>query len=394
MDNNYCALLWNHFIQLQDESLAKPCCLQKTRFKVSGSIKETGNSELLKSLRKQVLENDLPLLGCEECYMEEKAKNTSARIESNRIWQDKKDTYIKNTQKDGTYENFYLERLDIRWSNLCNYKCRFCSLTSSSSWLQDHLIKYDLLEGYNPKTGVKEAVIDWWDLKKHLPHVRYVKLAGGEPFMMDGTYRLIEELIRLKKFDTHILVNTNASFVMHGNKNIIGMLKNFKNVNISLSIDGMNDVHGYLRSGKNDWIKVRDNIEKFIDSGLNVSFLSSVSWLNAIHMIKLLETYNNVEIEFNSVTTPKFMSLGYLTKSQFKQVLKAVEDGKITDKIKIKYKRWLKKLYVQTLINGKKKTELVNEFLFYINKLDETRKQNFCETFPEWKDIYEEVNSV
>ena len=80
-------------------------------------------------------------------------------------------------------------RLDIRSSNLCNYKCRFCGIVSSNSWLKDlKALGNPVKENYDAKTGISEFNIPWEDLKTHLPHVKRVKLAGGEPVMMAGTY--------------------------------------------------------------------------------------------------------------------------------------------------------------------------------------------------------------
>ena len=395
MKNNYCALLWNHFIFSQDKTMTKPCCVHKNFFNMDDTINKVGaTNSVLKSLRKKVLDSDELLPGCDECYRDEKVKGSSLRTQANNVFKDRKKHYIKNTQKDGTYNNFKLEWLDIRWSNLCNYKCRFCSISSSNSWLKDHLLLDKIPENYDTKTGLIETNVSWEDLKQYLPHVRYIKLAGGEPLMMEGTYQLLEEMINLNKLDTEILVNTNASFIKYGKKDIIQLLENFSNVNISLSIDGMQDVHNYLRSGKNDWKKVEINIEKFLNFKGHVTFLSSISWLNAQHMIKVLERYKNVNIEFNSVTTPEFMSLGYLPNKQFSNIIEELDKSNVDTDMKIKYKKWLRNQYRQTRKSHTQRMQLKDQFRFFVTKLDQTRGQDFCTTFPEWKSFYKEITNA
>jgi len=395
MKNNYCALLWNHFIFSQDKTMTKPCCVHKSYFDMDDTINKVGaTNSVLKDLRKKVLDSDEHLPGCDECYRDEKVKGFSLRTQANKVFNDRKKHYIKNTQKDGTYEDFKLEWLDIRWSNLCNYKCRFCGISSSNSWLNDHLLLDKVPENYDNKTGLIEANVSWEDLQQHLPYVRYIKLAGGEPLMMEGTYQLLEEMINLNKLDTEILINTNASFIKYGKKDIVRLLENFSKVNISLSIDGMQDVHNYLRSGKNDWKKVENNIEQFLNFNGNVSFLSSVSWLNAQHMIKVLERYKHVNIGFNSVTNPEFMSLGYLPKKQFANIIEQLNKSNVVTEKKIKYKKWLRNQYKQTRKSNTQRMQLKEQFLFFINKLDQTRGQDFCTTFPEWQSFYKEITNA
>ena len=108
------------------------------------------------------------------------------------------------TNKDGSVDNFYLEHLDIRWSNLCNYKCRFCSLASSNTWLQDqhnlkHIPGYNKnFDKFNPKTGIAEYDMDWEDLKKHLPYLNFT-------IRIMYVYLLLEIIfLLLKKKEEHL----------------------------------------------------------------------------------------------------------------------------------------------------------------------------------------------
>ena len=47
--------------------------------------------------------------------------------------------YLSNTSEDGTIdtEKVPLEYLDLRLGNLCNLKCRICSPSESSLWIDD-----------------------------------------------------------------------------------------------------------------------------------------------------------------------------------------------------------------------------------------------------------------
>ena len=66
-----------------------------------------------------------------------------------------------------------------------------------------------------------------------MPYVKRVKLAGGEPVMMAGTYQLLEELIAIGNTKAKINLITNASVLTHGKKNIIDLLQHFSRVIIN-----------------------------------------------------------------------------------------------------------------------------------------------------------------
>ena len=62
--------------------------------------------------------------------------------------------------------------------------------------------------------------------------------------------------------------------------------------------------------------------------------------------------------------------------------------------MKIKYKKWLRNQYRQTRKNHTQRMKLKDQFLFLVTKLDQTRGQDFCTTFPEWKSFYKEITNA
>ena len=393
----FCPLPFNHIFFRADRSVY-PCCETNTvKSYFDETIQKTANNDEFKKLRLEFLEdrNQLPE-GCQRCTIVEKSNKKSVRLNSLEKFSNLTIDYAKKiTNTDGSIDNFKLERLDVRSSNLCNYKCRFCGIISSNSWLQDHIkLELGLPNEYNSKTGIAEFNVPWNDLKTYLPHVKQLKLAGGEPVIMSGTYQILEEMIRIKNIDCSIVLITNASFITHGNKNIIELLKHFNNVNINLSIDGIEDAHAWLRSGKNDWKQVEQNISQYIDVGKqnnwNIFFHTGISWMNMYHVEKLIRKYPTSKFLLNPVTNPIYYSISGFKKQETRKVLKYYKKT-IKKETNSQVKKKLIDLYklIEMQQTNIEKT-YIEQFIEITKVLDSSRMQNFKTVFPEFAGVMNE----
>ena len=384
MSNVFCPLPWNHLFVRANQDVF-PCCetnLVSTKF--DESIEKTANHPVFNKFRLDILNGSKLPPECHSCELKELAGKQSLRLSSLQKHHTMNIEKAKAiTKPDGSIRDFKLERLDIRSSNLCNYKCRFCGIISSNSWLNDHkLLGNEVKKSYDEKTGITEFELPWEDLRKHLPYVKEVKLAGGEPVMMSGTYQLLEELISIGNTDAQITLLTNASMVNYGNKNIINYLKKFKKSIILLSVDGIGHAHEWLRSGKKDWLKVKQVIKDYTSLANydSVRFHTGVSWMNMWHLEKFVREYPDHKFIFNPVAYPEIYSIARFPKEQ---VNLAAEHYK---KLYSKEGRYTWFLLYTLLHNMAKKDEGEfdrKEFVRVTNLLDNSRKQDFRKAFPE-----------
>jgi len=393
----FCPLPFNHIFFRANKSVY-PCCeAPDIKSYFDENIQKTANNDAFKKLRLEFLKNPKKLpAGCQRCAEVEKTNKKSVR--QNCI---AKHTHMtlekakKITNIDGSITDFHLQRLDIRSSNLCNYKCRFCGIVSSNSWLQDHnALGYGLPEEYDTNTGIAEFNLPWDDLKTHLPYVKELKLAGGEPVIMPGTYQILEEMINVGNTNCSVSLITNASFVSHGKKNIIELLGRFKTVNINLSIDGIEDAHAWLRAGKDDWHQVEKNIDEYIlqatKNNWNICMHTSVSWMNMYHVEKLIRKYPNVRFLLNPVTNPAYYSISTFDVSEVEKVLKyykRVVKNENNENIKITLQNLRKLIKVQKNIIRDNEKE---RFIAVTNILDKARQQSFTKVFPEFAGVIDE----
>jgi radical SAM protein with 4Fe4S-binding SPASM domain len=103
----------------------------------SNSLEEIWNSDRMKQTRVNML-NDVPSDECSKCYEKENAGfNNSMRTHFNKYF-GKYIPLTNQTKPDGTFNDFKIRYFDIRFSNLCNFRCRICSPNFSSNWYGDY----------------------------------------------------------------------------------------------------------------------------------------------------------------------------------------------------------------------------------------------------------------
>lgn len=405
-DNFFCPLPWNHLFFKPNGKVQACCETYDTQFDPSETIEATANDPILKKLRLDLLNPKIKPEICKRCIERETYQDFSVRLSSMNIhkdWTEQKARAV--TEADGELKKFRLENVDIRWSNLCNYKCRFCSLASSNTWLQDqhnlkHIPGYNKnFDKFNPKTGIAEYDMDWQDLKKHLPYLKYVKLAGGEPTIMPGTYQLLEELIKIGNTSCQISLITNGTTVKFGNKDLLKLFTNFKGLTkIQVSLDGMGKAHEWLRSGKEDWDIIKNNLVLFKEyadaNNWHINFHTGISWMNLYNLAEFILEYPDWNHIFNIVTHPQEMSIGKFYKAELMEaetyyinLIKKIEKRQdISTRIQRNIVERLTTVQ-KAITNAIRKTKQdidMNMFREVHGILDKSRSQNFAKAFPEW----------
>jgi sulfatase maturation enzyme AslB (radical SAM superfamily) len=137
-----------------------------------------------------------------------------------------------------------LRFIDFKLGNVCNLKCRICGSWSSSKWAQEEmdygpnpLAKQQLYEGGWPKRHPE--FFD--DIKPVLADVEYFEFTGGEPFMIQNHFKMLEHCVEQgysKKQDIHY--NTNGTQLP--DQRIFDLWSKFKHVEIAFSIDDVENV--------------------------------------------------------------------------------------------------------------------------------------------------------
>ena len=259
----FCMFPWVH-LNVTPKGDIYPCCSNNYTEPFGNakntSLKEAFNNEHMKQLRLNML-SETPSKICEFCYKHEQAGPFSFRNYSKEQFSSRFDEVVPNTQADGTVEDFRMHYFDVRFSNICNFKCRTCGSEFSSQWGAEMNKHYDkthpiVIHADNHKGNLLNEVLS------QIEYIDLAYFAGGEPLITDEHYTILEEMIRVGRTDITLRYNTNASNIKYKNHDILDLWKHFKKVELSCSVDHYGDRAEVLRKGT-DWGKVESNLLTF-----------------------------------------------------------------------------------------------------------------------------------
>jgi radical SAM protein with 4Fe4S-binding SPASM domain len=286
---SFCMYPWMH-MHVWPTGQAYPCCHAKPNPAFGNAhtqpMKEIWNNKHFKELRQNML-SDRAHPSCGKCYEQEDAGFFSGRQSANKHHGHHIDR-IHNTEADGTYNDFEMTYWDIRFSNLCNLRCRSCGHIFSSQWYQDQakLAGGDWKKINKPLIYAGRTETDMWEqLVPHLDHVEQIYFAGGEPLLMEEHYNILEELVKRKRFDVRLIYNTNFTNTQLKDKSVFDYWNQFESVAVGASLDASGARGEYIRKGT-EWAVVEQNRRAMLEICPQVDFYISptLSIMNAIHL--------------------------------------------------------------------------------------------------------------
>lgn len=307
-NNKFCVLPW---ISLEASPIGtvRPCCLADDeivdnngkKFQLGQStFHEIRNSEYMKSLREEFLNNQQPKT-CRRCWAEEDAGRTSKRMHTlDRLKHLKNLDEFTNTVKP-------LMFVDFKLGNICNLKCRICGSWSSSTYAVEEIthtknnpkqsFAYQMLQqGRWPR----EQADFWRELEQHSDQLRYLEFTGGEPFMIEEHFDLLRVLVdRGLAHNIEIHYNTNGTqWPMVAEE----IWKHFRHVEIAFSIDDVGARFEYQRSGA-IWSEVEHNIDQFKlmrdrNSNISLQVCCTVNVFNVLYLAEVAEWIHSKNFDF------------------------------------------------------------------------------------------------
>jgi len=260
----FCMFPWLH-LNVTPKGDVYPCCSNNYTTPMANtrttSLEQAFNCQEMKDLRKNML-NNTPSAICDFCYKHEEASPHSFRQYSKEHFGRYFDEIVPKTLSDGTVNDFKMRYFDVRFSNICNFKCRTCGAEFSSQWAKEmrenHDPKHPIVIHADPKGKLLNEVLT------HVEHIDWAYFAGGEPLITDEHYTILEEMIRKKRTDIVLRYNTNASNIKYKNHDVLKLWKHFKRIELSCSIDHFGERAEWLRKGT-DWGVVENNLKTFRD---------------------------------------------------------------------------------------------------------------------------------
>lgn len=389
----FCIYPWIHLYINPDGSVL-PCCVADYSKHMGNvrhnSIEQIWNNEKYKSMRQKMMRGRK----CEECsgcYAVEAAGNQSTRQAKNKQYSHLINL-INKTNANGSMPELTLRHFDVRWSNICNFKCRSCSSTYSSTWAQE-----DNAQGANKPIHIIAGGVDNDDLyNQFLPHFSNIEtfyFAGGEPLLTDKHYDILEHLITNGKANVKIEYNTNLSNLTYKGKSVLELWNKFLDIQVFASLDSYGTRAEYIRAGT-DWKLIENNIKQIKEKCPHVKLNSSsvISSFNVNTIPEFLDYLfdNNLfdrdtySPSFYNIINPSFYSFNILPDNLKVKIVEKLQNSIM------KYNRHIRKeiiSVINNLSNSNYSQELHNQFLKTTKHYDSIRKQNFLKTFPELMEL-------
>ena len=104
-----------------------------------------------------------------------------------------------------------------------------------------------------------EADLLWDDIVDFIPNLKKVYFTGGEPTMIKGNFRFLQECLDQGRPDIIPFFNTNLT---NRNKKYIELISQFDQVDINGSLDGFGTMNDYIRQPAK-WSAVSKNFELY-----------------------------------------------------------------------------------------------------------------------------------
>jgi radical SAM protein with 4Fe4S-binding SPASM domain len=273
--DNFCMLPWIH-LHAWPDGRAYPCCLGRAAHPVGNfkekSMREIWNDEPMRLMRQNML-NDRPCLECGDCYEQEGAGFTSMRNNSNKSFGHHV-AEIDKTLPDGSLPDMRLHYWDVRFSNICNLKCRSCGSIFSSRWYDDDVKLWGRELRPRVQFAGRHEEDVWEQMQEHVPHLDQIYFAGGEPLIMEEHNRILRLLIEKGNTRVRLVYNTNLTELKFKKQSVLDLWKHFPTICVAASLDDMGDRAAVIRSGT-DWAQVEQNIKDLKAQCPHIDFMIS-----------------------------------------------------------------------------------------------------------------------
>jgi sulfatase maturation enzyme AslB (radical SAM superfamily) len=345
-----CAAI-DHGVTIFPNGKIGPCCQVDAGY--LKPISELSNANRFADLK------DLPVTPshpCNKCAVAEYNKLTSYRDTFNAI----------KTPAPG------LQFVDIRNTNLCNLKCRYCGPHFSSQWAEE-LGKFPVIQQQQLDVFKDILVTD---------SLNWMYFTGGEPLLNGEHWQLLEELISTSRApNIALMYNTNLTTIKYKDKNIIDLWSKFKTVDIQCSIDAVGEPLEYIRSGTS-WAKIKANLAQLLEatqeSSINITLSPVLSILNIWFVDELYEYawLNNIAVQPIILTGPDYLALDVMPDELKSLALEKLADIETYDVDSDLIQ------HVKQLINNNVNQYLFGQTVSHVLLLDNLRNEKLFDLLP------------
>jgi MoaA/NifB/PqqE/SkfB family radical SAM enzyme len=212
-----------------------------------------------------------------------------------------------------------LHTIDVRWSNLCNFGCVYCSPEYSSRWAEELGVRIST-PADEQRNQFKDYII------KHAGQLKHVYMAGGEPLLMKQNLEILEILAQ-ENPEVNLRINTNLSKT---DTQVFERICEFKNVHWTVSVETMTHEFEYVRYGGR-WQDFLDNLKIITKLDHKVSFNMLYFLLNYRSLFDCIDYFLDQGCHPNSfiigaLLTPVELNIRHLPQYELDSIKQQITD--------------------------------------------------------------------
>ena len=362
------------------------------------------NSTYMRNVRKQMLNGEMPP-SCLKCYKEEAAGHNSKRMWETAYWSKRVDVdkLLQNTNEDGSVPP-NLAYIDLRFGTKCQLACVMCSPHDSSGWIKDW-------------KAIFPAV------KNESLSMQQIYFAGGESLIIEEHYEILEHAIKMG-YAKNLELRYNSNGV-EWREDLFDLWKHFKLVRFHYSIDSIKEMNSYIRYPSN-W-KRQEEVFHILDNdtpdNTEVTVACAVQALNIYYIPdfikwKLSQGFKKINmwpfgaggVNYHFVYHPPHLNVKVLPAWFKAECRKKYEEfypwweenwelgvpswhkGKVTKDDFMEAGYGIKRLKgMLSFMESEDWSRRLPEMQEFLKRCDTQRGNTFAETFPEMKDIFNEL---
>jgi hypothetical protein len=415
------------------DDLGRPNNLNITDFQSSW------NSTYMKNVRKQMLNGEQPP-SCVKCYKEEAAGHRSKRQWETAYWMQRVDieSLLQNTQENGEVPP-QLAYIDLRFGTKCQLACVMCSPHDSSGWIKDWSAIHPQIQNQSLKSNTqwhdkgsingssynwhKNNPVFWEQFYEQIPNMKQIYFAGGESLIIEEHYEILEECIRQGHAkNLELRYNSNG---VEWREDLFELWREFKLVRFHYSVDSIHEMNDYIRY-PSEWSRTQEVfhiLDKQTSNNVEITVACAVQALNIYYLPdfirwKLEQRFDKINmwpfgaggINYHFVYHPAHLNVKVLPawfkqkcREKYQEFYPWWEDNwelsiPAWHKGKVDYDTWRNADY------GIKRLEGMIQFMEsedwsvrlpemqeFLSLCDGQRNNSFSATFPEMKDIFNDI---
>ena len=404
------------------------------------------NRRYKKLRRREMLTGKRPA-ECDYCWnVEDNSSEFSDRVfKSTESWSK---PHLEEIVELDWREDYNPRYVEVAFSNACNFKCSYCGPPYSSTWMNEVKThgaypttdKFNSLEGlraenkmpipYKDVNPYVEAFWKWWpELYRDLHTFR---ITGGEPMLAKDTWKVLDYIIDEPNpnRNLNLAINSNLGLESKMVSKLIDKINRIEDedrVNefiIFTSVDTWGEQAEYIRNGL-EFNLFWDNMNMVLERcpRINLTIMSTYNALSVPNYDKLITNVQDLKTKYGSSdrywTSAVFLDSSYLRypSHQTVQVLPEKFDKKILEQSELLQKnsivengkivnygyadieiQKIKRIYDWKVAKWEGKEEQIKSQRYNFGKFfqehDKRRGTDFCKTFPELAEFYEDCLKI